>query len=132
MSSLRFLSLRIVLDITHVCSSQDLRTVKLQKEEFIICKAQPIERKARPIENRFLRNLNQAQSPQKRLGFQSNIAKYKRKTLNTFWKFLKDLCVPLVRICNLLTQQASTKKKIHIQELVELSCCIKNQQLLMV
>ena len=38
MSSLRFLSLRTVLDIAHVGSSQDLRIVKLQKEEFRICK----------------------------------------------------------------------------------------------
>ena len=91
MSSLRFLSLRTVLDITHVCSSQDLRTVKLQKEEFRICKAQPIERKARPIENRFLGNLNQAQSPQKRLGFQSNIAKYKKKNSKYILEVLERL-----------------------------------------
>jgi len=34
MSSLIFLSLRIVLDIAQDGSSQDSRTVKLQKEEF--------------------------------------------------------------------------------------------------
>ena len=34
------------------------------------------------------------------------------------------------RFYNLLTQQASTGKKIHIQELVEISCYIQNQQLL--
>ena len=33
MSSLRFLSLRIVLDIAHVSSSQDSRIVKLQKKK---------------------------------------------------------------------------------------------------
>jgi len=37
-----------------------------------------------------------------------------------------------MRFCNLLTQQASTGKKIHIQELVETSCCIQDQLLLMV
>ena len=33
MSSLRFLSLRTVLDIAHVSSSQDSRIVKLQKKK---------------------------------------------------------------------------------------------------
>ena len=33
-----------MLDIAHVSSSQDLKTVKLQKEEFRICKAQLIKR----------------------------------------------------------------------------------------
>ena len=49
-------------------------------------------------------------SPQKRLGFQSNTSKYKRKTLTTFWRLLKDFWVtPVrsVRFCNLLTLQVS-------------------------
>ena len=54
MSSLRYLSLRIVLDIAKVDLSQDSRTVKLQKEEFRNCKARPIKRQIRPIEMRFL------------------------------------------------------------------------------
>jgi len=45
-------------------SSQDSRIVKLQKEEFRICKTRPIERNARLIENRVLQNFIQAQSPQ--------------------------------------------------------------------
>ena len=49
MSSFRFLSLRTVLDIAQDGSSQNSRTVKLQKEEFRNCKA-------RPIEHRFLQN----------------------------------------------------------------------------
>ena len=43
MSSIWYLCLRIVLDIDQVDSSQDSRTVKLQTEEFINCKARPIE-----------------------------------------------------------------------------------------
>jgi len=62
MSSLRFLSLRTMLDITHVGSSQDSRIVKLQKEEFRIYKTWSIERQTRPIKNWILQNLNQAQS----------------------------------------------------------------------
>ena len=37
-----------VLDIVQVCTNQDLRIVKLQKEKFKICEA--IERKTRKIE----------------------------------------------------------------------------------
>ena len=48
-----------MLDIAHISSSQDSRTIKLQKEEFRICKAQPIERQTRPIKNQILQNLNQ-------------------------------------------------------------------------
>ena len=109
MSSLRFLNLRTVLDISHTSSSQDSRIVKLQKEKFRICKVWPIERQARPIENRVLQNLNRAQSSQKRLGFEFNTTRYKRKTLNMFQKFSKFLWVTLVkfeRFYNLLTQQA--------------------------
>ena len=51
-----------MLDITQDCSSQDLRIVKLQKEEFRFYKAQLIERKVQPIESNFLQILNQAQS----------------------------------------------------------------------
>ena len=43
-----------MLDIAQDCSSQDLRTVKLQKEEFRFCETQPIEIKVRPIESRIL------------------------------------------------------------------------------
>ena len=39
-----------VLDIVQVCTNQDLRIVKLQKEKFKICEARLIERKTRPIE----------------------------------------------------------------------------------
>ena len=60
------------VEIAHDGSSQDLRTVKLQKEEFKLCKARPIERNAQPIKDRFLQNLNQTQSPQKRLRFVFN------------------------------------------------------------
>jgi len=42
MSSLRFLSLRTMLDSARVGLSKDSRIVKLQKEEFRICKARPI------------------------------------------------------------------------------------------
>ena len=99
-----------MLDIAHDDSSQDSRIVKLQEKEAKICKA-------RPIEDRILQNFNQAKSPWKRLGFVSNTARYKRKTLNTFHRFLEILWVTLVRF--LLTQQPSTGKKIYIQELVD-------------
>ena len=81
MSSLKYLYLRTVLDIVQVDSNQDSRPVKLQKEEFKNCKAQPIERKVRPIELCFLQILNQTRKPVKHLGFESNTARYKRKTL---------------------------------------------------
>ena len=84
MSSLRFLSLRTMLDSARVGLSKDSRIVKLQKEEFRICKA-------RLIKNQILQNLNQAQSPQKCLGFVSNTTRYKRKTLNTFQNLLEVL-----------------------------------------
>ena len=63
MSSLRFLSLRTVLDIVHFGPSRDSRRFKLQKEEFKIYNTRPIKRQVRLIENRNLQNLNQAQSP---------------------------------------------------------------------
>ena len=44
MFSSRFLSFRIILDIAQVDSSQDLRTISLQKEEFRNCKARLIKR----------------------------------------------------------------------------------------
>ena len=53
MSSIRYLCLRIVLDITQVDSSQDSRTVKPQKKEFKNCKVRPIECVLQPIETRF-------------------------------------------------------------------------------
>ena len=81
MSSLRYLCLRTMLDIAQVDSSQDSRPVNLQKEEFRNCKAQLIERKVRPIELCFLQILNQTRKLAKRLGFESNTARYKRKTL---------------------------------------------------
>jgi len=49
MSSITYLCLKTVLDITQVVSSQDSRTVKLKKEKFKICLAQPIERLFRDV-----------------------------------------------------------------------------------
>ena len=57
MSSIRYLCLRSVLDIAQVDTSQDSRTYKLQKGEFKIWRAQPIERDLQPIELRFYRNV---------------------------------------------------------------------------
>ena len=71
----------------------------------------------------------------KRLGFKFNIARYKSKTINHVSKALRRLVSYSCEICEvlyLLTQQASTGKKIHIQELVVISCCIQDQLLLMV
>jgi len=47
-----------VLDIAQKCSSQDLRIVKLHKEEFSFCKPRPIKRKVQSIESRILQILN--------------------------------------------------------------------------
>jgi len=52
MFSLRYLSLRTMLDIAQVDPSQDLRTIRLQKEEFRNCKAWPIEKQVRLIKTR--------------------------------------------------------------------------------
>lgn len=49
-----------VLDFAQDCSSQELRTVKLQKEEVSYYEARPIERQIRLIENRVMQILNQA------------------------------------------------------------------------
>ena len=65
------------------------RTCKLKKEKVSFCKAWTIKRKAQSIKNCSLPNFNRAQSPQKRLGFQSNTTKYKKKTPNKFQKFLE-------------------------------------------
>ena len=43
-----------VLDIAQVCTNQDSKIVKLQKEKFKIYEAWPIERKTQPIECRIL------------------------------------------------------------------------------
>ena len=80
-----------MLDIAQDCSSQDSRIAKLQKEEVSLCEARLIERKVRPIEICNLQNLNQAQSLRKRLEFQSNAIRYKRKILHTFQRFLEVL-----------------------------------------
>ena len=58
MSSLRYLSLRTMLDIAQVDPSQDSRIIRLQKVEFRNCKARPIKRQVRVIETRQI--LNQA------------------------------------------------------------------------
>ena len=52
MSSIRYLRLRSVLDITQIDTSQDIKTYKLQKEEFKNYQAQLIERDFRPIKLR--------------------------------------------------------------------------------
>ena len=61
MSSIRYLCLRSVLDFAQGDISHDLRTNKLQKEEFKNWRAQPIEKDLRPNELWFFRFLNQAQ-----------------------------------------------------------------------
>ena len=80
-----------VLDIAQGCLSQDSRTDKLQKENVSFYEARLIKRNTRPIESRILQNFNQAQSPQKRLGFELNTTWNKRKTLTTFQIFLEVL-----------------------------------------
>ena len=65
--------------------------------------------------------------PSKRLGIESNVAKYKRKTLIDNSEVLWVTPIRFVRLYNLLTQQASTRKKIQIQELMEISCFIQDQ-----
>ena len=60
MSSTRYLRLRIGLDIAQVDSIQDSRTFKLQKEEFINCKARSIECILRPIDTQILQIFKKA------------------------------------------------------------------------
>ena len=132
MSSIRYLCLRTVLDIAQVDLSQDSRTVKLQKEEFKNCKAGPIERKVRLIKLRFLQILNHAWKLAKRLGFESNTARYKRKTLIHVSEVLWVTPMRFVRFCNLLSQQVFTEKKIQIHEPMEISYCIQDQLLLII
>ena len=79
-----------MLDIAQVDPSQDSRIVKLQKEEFKNCKAWPIERQIWLIETRFLQIINQAWKPMKRLGFESNTARYKKENLNSSFKSLMN------------------------------------------
>ena len=74
MSSLRYLSLRTMLDIAQVDPSQDSRIIRLQKEEFRNCNARPIKRQVRVIETRQI--LNQARKLEKCLGFESNTVWY--------------------------------------------------------
>ena len=52
MPSIRSWYLRSVLDITQIDTSQDIKTYKLQKEEFKNYQAQLIERDFRPIKLR--------------------------------------------------------------------------------
>ena len=80
-----------MLDISQDGLSQDSRTDKLQKEEFRNCLAWPIKRQAQLVESQFMQNLNQAQKLAKRLGFESNITRYKRKTLNHVSEVLGSL-----------------------------------------
>ena len=113
-SSLRSSCLRSVLDIAQINTSQDLRTYKLQKEEFKNCQAQPIKEKPRPIELRFYRILNKAQQPVKCLGFESNTTRHKREIIIHIFQVLRVTPVRFVRFCNLLTLQAPTRDQIHI------------------
>ena len=69
-----------MLDITQDCTNQDSRTFKLQKGEFKLCEARPIENCSKSNSAEF----KSGSSPRKRLRFQSNTYKYKRKILTTF------------------------------------------------
>ena len=79
----------------------------LQKEEFRICQA-------RSIELQICRILNKAQQPAKRLRFQSNTTKYKRKTLKHIFQVLRVTLVRSVRFCTFQLYQAPTGDQIHI------------------
>ena len=69
-----------MLDITQDCTNQDSRTFKLQKGEFKLCEARPIENCSKSNSTEFKSSSN----PRKHLRFQSNTYKYKRKILTTF------------------------------------------------
>ena len=83
----------LVLDITQDRTSQDSRTFKLQKGEFKLCEAWPIKNCSKSNSTKF----KSGSSPRKRLRFQSNTYKYKRKILTTFSRILKDLWVTPMR-----------------------------------
>ena len=114
MSSTKYLRLRSVLDFAHVNASQNSRTYKLQKEEFKIWRTWPIEKGLWLIELRFYKFLNQAQQLAKHLGFEFNIARYKKKTLIHVFQALRVTLVRFVRFCNLLNLQAPIEDQIHI------------------
>ena len=59
LSRFRFQSLQVLLDNDQGDSSQDSRTYRLQKEDFIFCLVRSIEEQARSIENRICRILSQ-------------------------------------------------------------------------
>ena len=101
MFSIRYLCLRIVLDIAQIDSSQDSRTIKLQKEEFSICLV-------RPIKMHFLQILNKTRKLVKHLRFKSNTAKYKSETLIHVFQDLWVVLMRSKRFCTLLNQQSST------------------------
>ena len=84
--------LDLVLDITQDCTNQDSRAFKVQKGEFKFSETRLIENYIRPIENHSKSNSIEFKTGprRKRLGFQSNTSKYKRKTLTTFWRLLED------------------------------------------
>ena len=69
-----------MLNIAQDYTNQDSRTFKLQKGKFKFNEAQPIE-KCRKVK---YADFESRLSQQKRLGFQSNTARYKRKTLIMF------------------------------------------------
>ena len=105
---------------------RNLRPIEmLHKEDLWICLARLIERELWLIETWILHILNQTQKPAKRLGFEFNTAWYQRETLIHVFQVLWVTPMRFMRFCNLLTQQAFTKKKIQAQVLVEINCCNK-------
>ena len=102
MSSLRFLSLRIVLDIAHVSSSQDSRIVKLQKKR--IQNLQNLIDRETNSTNQELNSTEFKSSPKpaKHLGFVSNTTRYKRKILNYILEVLGSLVSYSSEICEVL------------------------------
>ena len=73
---------------------------------------------SRIAEIRFCIMFKQGPNPQKFLGFHSNLSTYKRETLATFFRPLKDLCVTLYEmweVLYILTTQESTRVRSTIK-----------------
>ena len=87
----------------------------MQKEEFRNYQARSTDRERLSTDQTAIcRILIEAQQPAKRLGFESNTARYKSKTLIYIFQVLRVSPMRSMRFYNLLTLQAPTRDQIHI------------------
>ena len=82
--------LRNQLQVRADCRKKKSQSVKLDRSRI-----RPD--RSRIAEKEILQNFKSGSSPQKHLGFHSNLSTYKRKTLVLFWRLLEDFGGALVR-----------------------------------